>query len=243
MAITINAGVTLNHGLTFSANGGGGGGGGGATFTAPFRYATFGDATDEFTNTNGQSSPGLWIDGGSTTVTLSAKESEWTNTADFENLVAMPIGTRITVLPSGWYFISMITTSAWTLSGGIYSATVTGPYVPLLLNYSTAADIISITTYTTASYTDVGLTVVKDGAGYKYISAQKSGWATGSEYDTLEYLSPIGTVFTVVLSTGPTYTFTSNSQTGGDGTSVVYYGTFDPEPPGTFTDSPASITF
>jgi hypothetical protein len=48
MAIKINAGVTLNHGLTFSANGGGGGGGGGptaafdATDPTDFTFITYG---------------------------------------------------------------------------------------------------------------------------------------------------------------------------------------------------------
>jgi hypothetical protein len=98
------------------------------------------------------------------------------------------------------------------------------------------------TTFTPSSYGDVtALSVVKDGAGYKYISAQRANWAVPADYDILEAL-PSGTVFTVVL-TGGTYTFTTTSKGGTPGTSVFWYGEFSPTISGTVFEAPSSITF
>jgi hypothetical protein len=98
------------------------------------------------------------------------------------------------------------------------------------------------TTFTPSSYGDTtALSVVKDGAGFKYIGAQRSNWAVPADYDTLEAL-PSGTVFTVVLA-GGTYTFTSTSKTGTLGNDVIWYGEFDPVISGTVFEAPSSITF
>jgi hypothetical protein len=98
------------------------------------------------------------------------------------------------------------------------------------------------TTFTPSSYGDeTALSVVKDGAGYKYISAQRFAWAVPADYDTLAAL-PSGTVFTVVL-TGGTYTFTTTSKGGTPGTDVNWYGEFSPVIAGTVFEAPSSITF
>jgi hypothetical protein len=99
------------------------------------------------------------------------------------------------------------------------------------------------TTFTPSSYGDVlALSVVKDGAGFKYISAQRSQWAVSADYDIFEVL-PSGTVFTVVLA-GGTYTFTTTSKNGGPGeSSVSWYGEFSPAISGTVFEAPASITW
>jgi hypothetical protein len=98
------------------------------------------------------------------------------------------------------------------------------------------------TTFTPSSYGDVlALSVVKDGAGYKYISAQRANWAVPADYDTLEAL-PNGTVFTVVLA-GGTYTFTTTSKGGTTGNDVSWYGEFSPTISGTVFEAPSSITF
>jgi hypothetical protein len=98
------------------------------------------------------------------------------------------------------------------------------------------------TTFTPSSYGDVtALAVVKDGAGYKYIAAQRANWAVPADYDILEAL-PTVTVFTVVL-TGGTYTFTTTSKSGTPGTDVAWYGEFSPTISGTVFEAPSSITF
>lgn len=98
-------------------------------------------------------------------------------------------------------------------------------------------------TFTQSSYTNstTALAAVKDGGGYKYISAQRANWAVQADYDTLE-AQPNGTVFTVVLS-GGTYTFTATSKSGTPGTDVFWYGDYSPVPSGTFMEAPISITF
>jgi hypothetical protein len=99
-------------------------------------------------------------------------------------------------------------------------------------------------TLTSASYnSDVtALSVVKDGGGYKYISAQRANWAVTADYDLLEALPDLP-VFHIVLGNGDTYTFTSTSRGGTPGQDVNWYGEFDPAPSGTIMEAPASITF
>jgi hypothetical protein len=97
-------------------------------------------------------------------------------------------------------------------------------------------------TFTPSSYGDVlALSVVKDGAGYKYIGAQRTNWIVPTDYDILEAL-PSGTVFTVVLGSG-THTFTTTSKSGTSGTNVSWYGEFSPAILGTVFEAPSSITF
>lgn len=115
----------------------------GGGFATPFTYSKISGNTD-FTNANGIGSPGLWISGNGATVSLLAKASEWTDSAKFNNLIAMPPGTSGTILPAGWSFMSYTTTSAWTLSGGIYSATASGDVVTYFLSGDSAADRISV---------------------------------------------------------------------------------------------------
>jgi hypothetical protein len=99
------------------------------------------------------------------------------------------------------------------------------------------------TTFTQSSYSSssTSLSAVKDGGGYKYISAQRANWAVPADYDTLEAQSSTA-VFTVVL-TGGTYTFTATSKSGTPGTDVQWYGNYDPVPSGMFNEAPISITF
>ena len=97
------------------------------------------------------------------------------------------------------------------------------------------------TTFTSSSYGVGGIYVVKDGGGFKYISASKSSWTSGTDYDTFEAL-PDNAVFTVSIG-GGTYTFTATSKTGTPGTDVFWYGEFSPTISGTVFETPSSITW
>ena len=86
MAITINAGVTLNHGLTFSANGGGGGGGGGPnTYTRNVNYTS--DQSAYVSNYS--------------TLKLAIQEGTWNNPSEFLTARSYTSGTSVTITVSG----------------------------------------------------------------------------------------------------------------------------------------------
>jgi hypothetical protein len=164
-------------------------------------------------------------------------------------LTGLGIGDTFVGVSGGVNYTFTITTtftSSGLGAGGVYdnydgSATTIG-----LSGFNEITSIIISsgggTTFTPSSYGDeTALAVVKDGAGYKYIAAQRFAWAVPADYDTLAAL-PSGTVFTVVL-TGGTYTFTTTSKGGTPGTDVNWYGEFSPTISGTVSEAPSSITF